>query len=135
MIYFLVAKGNRGKSFVKIGYSKDVERRVKEIQTMCPLKVSLWFVMDGNLQTEAGLHQYYKEFKIPHTNEWFHLHGELLNSLEYWKASKSYKPKSVEEFTTFMFIGDALNSIKKINPSLHKRIYKVAKNRKGKQSI
>ena len=94
MIYFIVSSN---RQYVKIGYSKDPERRFKELQYMCPLKLELKYVMEGTITSEKSLHLYYEKYKIPFTNEWFFLQKELKLTLNHW-YKQEVKPKSLVDF-------------------------------------
>lgn len=97
MIYILLCRATRDKQFVKIGYSKHPEKRMKEIQGMCPLKLKLICTFNGNLETERALHLYYLDKKLPHTREWFKCGGELKESVERFKCS-NLAPLSIQDF-------------------------------------
>lgn len=71
MIYF-VRSVNR---HIKIGYSNDPEYRVKSLQTGCPTKLHIQAIMDGNSQTELGLHELFAHLRV--RGEWFRYTEEL----------------------------------------------------------
>jgi hypothetical protein len=80
MIYFIGFK----TTHIKIGYTSDLNRRIKELQTGCPFKLKVLATMQGDSQTEAGLHLMFASKRA--VGEWFRAHGDL----EYFvKAVKS----------------------------------------------
>ena len=72
MIYFI---GNTTESKVKIGYSKHPDKRLKEIQTTAPFKVSILKVIPGNFIEEKKWHRHFAWCKT--NNEWYTLTEEL----------------------------------------------------------
>lgn len=71
-VYFI---GNYNFGFVKIGYSKCPERRIKEIQTGCPFSVCILGKLAGTPSYEKELH---KKFQCERTNgEWFKVSEEI----------------------------------------------------------
>jgi hypothetical protein len=53
MIYFLA----QNNSMIKIGYSKDIKKRIKSLKTASPYPLILLGYVDGNKNTEAYYHQ------------------------------------------------------------------------------
>lgn len=73
MIYFIEAVG---AGLVKIGFTeRDVEQRLKELQTGCPHKLRTLATMEGNATEEAELHLVLAHLRA--NGEWFRLEGEL----------------------------------------------------------
>lgn len=71
-VYFIVAKGlNR----VKIGYSCDPTRRLRELNTASPVELIIHRRMVGNEQIEKELHSRFSKYRIK--NEWFQFHNEI----------------------------------------------------------
>ncbi len=92
MIYII-----KTQNYVKIGYSKNPERRIKELQYMCPTKLKLICTFEGNLVTEKALHNYFDKYRVSFTNEWFKLEKDLNKTIKYWcEANKN--PNSVMDF-------------------------------------
>lgn len=69
-IYFV-----RGDDKVKIGFSKDVESRIKDLQASSPLELSLLLTIKGTTKTENELHDRFDKYRI--RGEWFRYEGEL----------------------------------------------------------
>ena len=74
MIYFI--KSGR---FCKIGYSKNPQERLKELQTGSPYKHVLKATMPGDYQTEQALHQIF--FCQQVQGEWFKYDGPVLKAI------------------------------------------------------
>ena len=62
---YVVRAGDR----VKIGFSKDVRRRISELQTFFPDELELLLTAPGSIMIEHSLHARFKEFAIK--GEWF----------------------------------------------------------------
>lgn len=69
-VYFL----RMGRS-VKIGFSSDVGKRLKSIQTSCPEPAEMLKVIPGSENTERYFHQHFEKYRM--TGEWFALEGDL----------------------------------------------------------
>lgn len=95
MIYFI-----RAKRHLKIGYSKDPYKRLKELQTGNPIKLEMLLVMEGGFETEKALHDYYSKYRTE--GEWFELRkgSELKNSILALShpACKWKSPKNIKQF-------------------------------------
>lgn len=71
MVYFI----RMGNKFIKIGCSDRPSFRLQELQTASPLKLHLQAVIEGNFQTEKGLHEMFSHLKT--NGEWFRYTDEL----------------------------------------------------------
>lgn len=71
LIYFIRSYNE----FVKIGRSVDPEGRRNNLQTANPKKLHIVAVMDGESQTEAGLHEMFSHLRV--RGEWFRYSQEL----------------------------------------------------------
>lgn len=71
MIYFVRSYNKH----IKIGYSADPDYRRKCLQTGSPIKLHLQGTMNGNFQTEAGLHEMFDHLRV--RGEWFRYADEL----------------------------------------------------------
>jgi hypothetical protein len=74
MVYFF-----RAGDFVKIGFSKSVEGRLRTIQTGCPLDVSILGFVEGDVRDEQEIQKRFR--KHHHRNEWFNATPELLSDI------------------------------------------------------
>lgn len=75
-VYFIEV--NRGP--IKIGYTKEVAKRLEQIQVLCPYEVRLRALMLGAKRLESALHGRFKSLHI--RGEWFRQEGEIAKLLE-----------------------------------------------------
>ena len=61
--------------FVKIGRARNVEQRMRDIQSANPHTIELLFVSFGGNEVEKELHRRFAAYK--HRDEWFRLEGEV----------------------------------------------------------
>jgi len=84
-IYFARA----GNGPVKIGYAKnDVESRVKDLQTGCPLALDIIHVEEGSLAKETYFHRLFSSSRI--RGEWFHYEPEIAIYLGHLSHNDKY---------------------------------------------
>jgi hypothetical protein len=79
-IYFI--QGISG-GLIKIGYAKDIYRRLKNLQASCPLPLKILAVIRGSLDSESNLHSRFA--KNRKHGEWFEPTEQLsifINSLD-----------------------------------------------------
>jgi hypothetical protein len=69
-VYF-IRVGDR----VKIGLSRDVERRLRAHQISSPDPLSIWHLVEGDLETERRLHRQFADARI--RGEWFRITPEI----------------------------------------------------------
>lgn len=74
MIYFI-----KSKNHVKIGYSKNPEERLAELQTGNPIRLKLLATFPGDAKTEKGLHEAFAKYHWQ--GEWFRFDGHLKASV------------------------------------------------------
>jgi DNA-binding XRE family transcriptional regulator len=72
MIY-LVSHLNQ---FVKIGFTKNINKRLAQLQTSSPVKLEVLHLIEGNVSLEKELHQKFKEFRT--SGEWFNYDSSIL---------------------------------------------------------
>jgi hypothetical protein len=77
MIYVIV---NNSNTCCKIGYSKNPNKRLIELQTGNPEKLSLLRTYNGFIALEKHIYLRYKHLKIH--NEWFIYSNNLLKDLD-----------------------------------------------------
>lgn len=75
-VYFIQAgePDADGRALVKIGFTTDVEQRVKQLQTASPLSLKLLEVTIGTQAVEAFLHRVLRRHRI--RGEWFRIHAD-----------------------------------------------------------
>jgi hypothetical protein len=71
-VYFIEAVG-LGR--VKIGYSSDPTRRLRELNTASPTELIIFRSMPGNEQMEKDIHARFSHHRIKH--EWFNFDDEI----------------------------------------------------------
>jgi len=89
-IYFIF---NRDSNSIKIGRAKDVEQRLKSLQTSSPVPLELLKVIQVNSMKEAenlerSLHAKFSHLRM--SGEWFKAKQELIN---YLQNCESYNPQ------------------------------------------
>lgn len=72
MIYFITEKGSH---YVKIGYSEDPVKRLKELQTGNPRKLKILGILPGLFEAEKGYHEAFSKYRVQ--GEWFKNTGKL----------------------------------------------------------
>ena len=72
LVYFIEAIG---VDRIKIGYSDNPDKRLKQLLTGSPLTLELRATMPGSLTTERELHQRFAHLRIE--NEWFQYTDEI----------------------------------------------------------
>ena len=75
LVYFI-----RCGDAVKIGYTKDIDRRLAHIRMLNPNRVEVLAMMAGAVQLERDLHTRFSAQRVH--GEWFRLDGELAELLE-----------------------------------------------------
>jgi hypothetical protein len=69
-VYFL----RMGRA-VKIGFTRDVRKRMSAIQSSCPAPTEVLKVIPGVVNTERYFHEHFAEYRL--SGEWFSLEGDL----------------------------------------------------------
>lgn len=78
MIYFLLSGCQR---YVKIGHSRDPEKRAQQLQVGSPTQTLLLGEIKGTYLDEQLLHRSFNDLRVE--GEWFEVRGRLLAYLEY----------------------------------------------------
>lgn len=93
-VYFLEAVGS---DKVKIGYTSDLFRRYKTLQTGCPLTLNLWGAIPASKKTEKHIHKSFVGFNSRHTSnllgksEWFYIKPYLVeHAIRFMKIGVNY---------------------------------------------
>jgi len=121
MIYLIMS----GPTKVKIGYTSNINIRIKSLQTANPVKLEVLLVLEGERKTELEWHYYYKDYRIENT-EWFRVKGKLRESIRAFKT-KTTNIKVVD-LKTFIKAGMQYTILQKA-----KRNKKLAKYLKDKK--
>lgn len=88
VVYFIEAVG---LDRVKIGTSVKLSRRLRAIQTYCPVRTRVLLVVAGDPKLESRLHRRFRTFRLH--GEWFQLSVSLSNTIVRLKRSlKQFGP-------------------------------------------
>jgi hypothetical protein len=82
-IYF-IQQGKNGP--IKIGFTDNIEKRLKELQTANPYKLNLLLCINGNLKSEKELHKRFEQHRL--NGEWFEPVEEILDYIYSCKFKK-----------------------------------------------
>jgi DNA-binding XRE family transcriptional regulator len=72
MIY-LISYDNQ---FLKIGYTKNITKRLSQLQTSIPIKLEVLHLIDGDITLEKRLHILFKDLRTQ--GEWFNFDNSIL---------------------------------------------------------
>ena len=76
-VYFI---GNTDYELVKIGFSSEPEKRVKQLQTGCPFPITILHTEVGTPKNESELHRRFSKHRV--NGEWFKLSLSILNYIQ-----------------------------------------------------
>ena len=76
MIY-LISYDNQ---FLKIGYTKNITKRLSQLQTSIPIKLEVLHLIDGDIALEKKLHFLFKDLRTQ--GEWFNFDNSILEYFE-----------------------------------------------------
>ena len=62
--------------FVKIGFTKNINKRLSQLQVSSPVKLEVLHLIEGNVSLEKELHRKFKEFRT--SGEWFNYDSSIL---------------------------------------------------------
>lgn len=109
MIYVLKTK-NSTPSFVKVGYTKrDIEKRIRAIQTGCPIELELLLLTQGDFRHERGILNSLKEYRT--IGEWFQDRPEVHEIIKQRFSSYKAKPLNIEK----IMLGKMTDTQKRVN--------------------
>jgi hypothetical protein len=83
MPVYMIRAGADGP--VKIGYGANPARRIEELQTAHPERLTVLRVMDGDLRFESALHRHFADLRV--RGEWFIHSDAMLGDLEFLRAT------------------------------------------------
>jgi hypothetical protein len=70
---------NANKTAIKIGWTKNPEKRVKDLQTGNSEKLTILHYIPGSKYLEKSLHIKYKMYQTSAKNEWFEYNEDIIN--------------------------------------------------------
>lgn len=115
-----------GTCFYKIGFSHNPEKRIKQLQTACPVPLHFVFVSEAAKTFEESLHRGYAEYRC--AGEWFNFPDRVVSQvLAAFQRYKRYKPKPPQSVE----VSGLPDTLDEIYPALC-RIEAVAKRGKDK---
>lgn len=79
---------------VKIGWSENISRRIRQLQTGNAAKLSLLVCLNASQEHEFALHRRFSALRVD-GSEWFHMHPSLRRYVE------SREPHQVNESLRF----------------------------------
>ena len=82
---------------VKIGYTKNIDKRISSLQTASPYKLNLLCVMPGTEDYEKDIHAGLDEIRLE--GEWFLPHDFLMREINTISDSIKRNPISPIDFT------------------------------------
>lgn len=68
---------------IKIGITRDINKRLAHLQTANPCKLKLLYFFPGGVGTEKELHNILKNYSLE--GEWFSYHPKVLQEIEQQK--------------------------------------------------
>ena len=77
-VYFIATADRR---YVKIGYTTNMTRRLRDVQVGNPEPLELLGTLDGTKDDEKRLHHDWRRLRVE--GEWFRLTDELAYSIEW----------------------------------------------------
>lgn len=93
MLYLIKLKGETN-TLLKIGYTKNIDKRLKAYKTHNPL-IELVDVKEGSIFDESCLHNQLKEYLFDDSKEWFIENDKIYNI---WKSyNRKVLPEEQEE--------------------------------------
>lgn len=96
---------------VKIGFARDVKKRVGEIQVGCSQKVELLGVCRGSMKTEKRFHQRLASDRI--RGEWFSMSPAVERTIQFLGIYKEPTPVQVDEMTEDPYVIGARRAAEK----------------------
>lgn len=84
-VYFLKAEG---VPRIKIGFSQDMQKRLRDIQGCCPVKLTVLKVVKADYKTEQALLALFAEHCVH--GEWFDAHKSLLAFIDRLKDQQAF---------------------------------------------
>ncbi len=76
MVYFLKVLAERQP--IKIGHTKNLERRMQELQSANPFELEFIGVMDGDFEKEQEVHKEFSRLRVSGRKEWYKNDGSIV---------------------------------------------------------
>lgn len=94
-VYIVAADSNDEHGVVKIGWSENIPRRLRQLQTSNPNRLTLLVTLEAKQEHEFMLHRRWSCLRVSKDLEWFHNHPALRRYIE------SRSPEQVAESMRF----------------------------------
>lgn len=69
-VYFMACRDSSGREFVKIGYSGDVQKRIRKLQTGNPFRLQVDHVEPGTRKDERRHQRRFEHLRANTSGEW-----------------------------------------------------------------
>lgn len=93
---YLYIIGNEVENICKIGISGNPSKRLKQLQTGCPYKLTILAVVGSfDYESEKNLHNRYKDYRL--NGEWFRIKGEIRTIIEQSTPKEIKVSKTIKE--------------------------------------
>jgi len=66
---------------VKIGFSKDADKRIAVLAATLPQQLLVLRIDNGDIEDERFYHEHLKEYRVEGTREWYYPYSELFDFL------------------------------------------------------
>lgn len=66
---YVYVMGGDDRRFVKIGYTRDLQKRLVQVQHSCPFTLGILWQVEGGVDLETALHRRFKGYR--RQGEWF----------------------------------------------------------------
>ncbi len=80
-LIYLVKVEYKGKTLLKIGFSKGLEGRMDIYELHNP-EIQLLKVREGSRSLEGLMHEYFSEFSYPKRKEWFYYNDQIVSEFD-----------------------------------------------------
>lgn len=76
---------------IKIGYTKNIKRRLKQLQTSNSSQLILLGYIEGDKNVEKQLHKRFAQYRIRENGEWFNCNDEILDYINEYNLEPNTK--------------------------------------------
>jgi len=108
MAVYFFGEDENNCSPIKIGFTNDLRRRMRTLQTGNPLELKLlgWIVSDDDSELERDLHQRFESRRS--RGEWFHIEPADILSILMQAGSRGFVMKNADAFQITGYDRDAV---------------------------
>jgi hypothetical protein len=99
MLYLISDDEGYGEGVhVKIGFTTDVEERLRTLQTGNPKELNIQGLFNGDRDTEKELHELFEAFHV--RGEWYRYCTPFVQLMTEWIESKQVTQEEISEYIT-----------------------------------